>query len=108
MGLSTKTPNTDFTDEKEHDQADAMVHLGTKKLVQTEDGREKLREGSFNIDETAKVILEAAEEIVAEESIDESLGRQAKETREKIQQGTSNGLTEKVKGRVVGSFGQAD
>ena len=60
----------------EEDQVDRILDAGAKRLFDSEEGREKIREGSYDIDETAKVMLEAAKEALDEreeaESADDS------------------------------------
>jgi hypothetical protein len=55
----------------EEDQVDRILDTGAKKLFDSEEGRERLRDGSFNIDETAKTMLEAAKEALEEGDGDE-------------------------------------
>jgi hypothetical protein len=60
----------------DENQVDRILDAGAKKLFDSEEGREKVRDGSFNIDETAKTMLEAAKEALEEvegaESFDDS------------------------------------
>lgn len=46
----------------EEDQVNRILDAGAKKLFESEEGREKIRDGSFNNEETAKTMLEAAKE----------------------------------------------
>lgn len=48
------------------EQAHRIVEAGSKRLFRSEEGREKLREGSFNMDATAETMLGAASDAVRE------------------------------------------
>lgn len=50
----------------EEDQVDRILDAGAERLFKSEDGRQRIRNGSFNIDETAKTMLEAATEALEE------------------------------------------
>ena len=60
---------TQAGDEKkvaEEEQADRIVDAGAKRLFGTENGKERLRELSYDMHSTAKVVLEAAQEEIGE------------------------------------------
>lgn len=58
----------------EDEQIDRILDAGAKKLFSSEEGREKVRDSSYDYDKTAEVMLEAAEE-----SLNESEGPQNKQ-----------------------------
>lgn len=89
----------------EEDQVDRILDAGTCSLLHSEDGREKLRDGSFNVDATSEVILEAAEAVLAEskEAHHEDDARQAHEAAEEIRRGDHGGrVAERAKEKVTG------
>lgn len=60
------------TDEDE--QVQRILDAGSKRLFESEEGRERLRENSFSNDETAKTVLNAAHEAL-EQPDDENASR---------------------------------
>jgi hypothetical protein len=94
----------------EEQQVDRILDAGTCALLHSEDGREKLREGSFNADATAEVILEEAEGVLAaseDERHEEDL-RAAHEAKEEIKRGEHGRVADRVKEKITGMVGQAD
>jgi hypothetical protein len=98
-----------FSSESEaegEDVVEKIMQAGTSRLFRTEDGREKLREGSFNIDESAKVVLEAAaEEIREADEAEISEAERAERAKEQMDQGNSNPTARRVKEMVIDSIG---
>jgi hypothetical protein len=70
--------SSDESTTAEEDQIDRILDAGAKRLFDSEEGREKLRDGSFNIDETAKTMLEAAREALDERGEGEGADDKAK------------------------------
>lgn len=94
----------------EEDQVDRILDAGAERLFKSEDGRQRIRNGSFNIDETAKTMLEAATEALEEgegaECSDDS--SKAKDACEEIKRGGMDvgKVAQRVKEKVTG-LGQA-
>ncbi|KAH7620187.1 putative OVARIAN TUMOR DOMAIN-containing deubiquitinating enzyme 11 [Nannochloris sp. 'desiccata'] len=95
----------------EEDQVDRILDAGAERLFKSEDGRQRIRNGSFNIDETAKTMLEAATEALEEgegaECSDDS--GKAKDACEEIKRGGMDvgKVAQRVKEKVTG-FGSSN
>ena len=97
--------STDTNKKVQEDQVDRIMDAGTQSLLRNEEGREKIRDMSFNVDATARVVLEAAEDTLEdseEEHHAEDKGA-AHEAVEEIKKGEKgNPVAERVKEKVVG------
>lgn len=68
-GANAGTHNQDDDEARQVDeQVERILEAGSKELFGTEEGREKLRDGSFNVDDTSKVMLQAASRVMEQNS----------------------------------------
>ncbi|GAB4818601.1 hypothetical protein N2152v2_005647 [Parachlorella kessleri] len=90
-----------WSNKNADDVAEEIVEKGSKKLMSTDDGRAELRDGSFNLDKTAKRIMEEGQQAIQAEGGDSQAAAQAQEGAEKVDTKEQPEVAERVKERVI-------